>query len=57
MNKLEFLVHEIKQHIERYKVRARDSFNSEGARDMAHLITLDLIETLKDSAKIETKQD
>ena len=45
----------IKVLIERYKVRARDEFYSEGARDMAHLMTLDLIETLKDSAKIEQK--
>lgn len=55
MNKLDFLIHEIKQHIEQYKTSARDSFHSEEARSMAHLITLDLIETLKDSAKIEQK--
>ena len=55
----EYLTRVIKNYIGIYKERHLDSNRerTDGERDAYMLVTLDLQELLKDSAKIEQKQD
>lgn len=47
----------MKELIERYKSESKSELNSALERDIYLLVTLDLMEYLKDSAKIEQKPD